>query len=65
MKAKIGMIFESEYGSGPIIAMTKSWCIHEVDGYEAAVEWTGDDWVKIKVEPPEGVEGGFTEMEVE
>jgi len=40
MKIKIGDIVESQFGQGPIVAMSKSWCIHEDEaGNEAAVEW--------------------------
>lgn len=40
MRVKIGDIVASEFGQGPIVAMSKTWCIHEDEaGNEIAVEW--------------------------
>jgi len=40
MKVKMGDIVVSEFGSGPIVAMSREWCIHEDEaGNEIAVCW--------------------------
>jgi hypothetical protein len=69
MKVQIGTIVQSEFGIGPVIAMSREWCIHECrndepheDGAweEAALEWAQ---ISIPAEP-DGVGSVMTEHEL-
>lgn len=34
MKVRVGTIIESDFGRGPVVAITKEWIIHQGDGAE-------------------------------
>ena len=39
MKVKVGMRVSTDFGDGPVVAMSKDWCIVSADDAEIAVPW--------------------------
>lgn len=53
---RVGSIIESEFGVGPVVAITKEWIVHEDDGgCESAIHRQDMYWSLL---PDEVVEGG-------
>lgn len=61
---KRGMVVTSEFGTGPVVAITKDWLIHDCgDGHEAALCIDDQEfWVPSEVE---GVDLPDEEREIE
>lgn len=47
--ARLGMIVSGEISGGPIIAMTKEWCIYQSPDGEVAEQW---DTIMVDPVPP-------------
>ena len=55
MKISIGTIVESEFGRGPVVAITKDWLIHEIfSNKEVCIHIPdGGIWIPIDFDTPE------------
>lgn len=57
MKARLGMVVSSEWGTGPIVAMSKEWCIQLAGHYppssEFCVRWDKVWFEVLRPEPPD------------
>ena len=63
MIVKRGDIIESEFGKGKIIAITKDWIIHEVNGkpiHQVAISRGNDLWWVPADAPTEDVDDSVT-----
>lgn len=68
MKVKIGDIVESEFGTGPLVAVTKEWVIHEVvngDRVDEVAIHRENQYISVPVEFPNKPEGGLDHIELE
>ena len=49
MKIKVGTEIESEFGRGPVVAITKKWVIHEVEDGDEVGLYIGNQefWIPV------------------
>lgn len=60
MKITLGTVVSSEFGTGPVIAMTKKWCIHaDKHGEEYALAWSD---VSLPLEAPDAPASALAEL---
>ena len=63
MLVRIGTVVESEFGRGPVIAITRQWIIHEAEGNEEIALPYSDVWIPI--ESADVNIGSITEAEIQ
>lgn len=63
MKVRVGTVICSDFGTGPVVAITKQWIIHQIDKGSEVCLSREDDFFWI---PDSGIEiGGGQDMEIE
>ena len=62
MKIKVGDIVETDFGYGPVVAITDKWVIHKIGQTEEVAVSIGDNPIYLKVE---GFEKGGGKQEIE
>lgn len=65
MKVKLGMRVSGEIAQGPVIAMTKEWCVYtdEDDARRGKYSEIAEPWdsIMIVAEKPDAIEGSLAE----
>ena len=67
MKVCLGDLIQSEFGTGPVVALTNEWVVHDTgDGHEAALpKDEGGFWVPVTEFGPHGSKQQQTRQSIE